>query len=460
MSILKEFPAYAGMITSDSGGRTVIDKMFGTSRRGNVDPVWDSGTAYTAGQYVWFPDKNGDIYRALEDTSAGESPDTHSAKWDSVNAEWAGNDRPELHKNQACVEKEATNLTELSDLNPEDGISVDGEEISLNVGTDNKELRGGSNIFSTENGVRYIDIKPGHGVRFIGLSTSPFTTGAGNRITVTFDIEEKTITGIYEDGIELVNSGIEELGGGWMRLFIATTIDEEDGNTRRIAVGVYNDGTNRNAQWSAAGNEFFLVRHVQAEAGNYPTLPIAKSVTRPAPLVPIDNFLPDTGYVGWCGGMVRNDEDVYIFDVGWDNDFTMERSRLILSDGNNWNAYIYGRTDGQINVSNPYAWDMYDRKDLVILLSWSETNIYLWLCDIEGKLYGYTLEHVINDNTKRDVTIGAYQSGNTGHSSLRTANLQSDTDTIDTAEKAKAMIENLTRGSYNIKASEITHQNP
>ncbi len=114
MTIKREYPAYAGMITTENG-RTVIDKAFGTSRRGNVDPVWDSDIAYSAGDYVWFPDKEGDVFEALEATSAGESPDTHSAKWSNINAEWAGNDKPELNqtlegKFQTCVEKEATNL--------------------------------------------------------------------------------------------------------------------------------------------------------------------------------------------------------------------------------------------------------------------------------------------------------------------------------------------------------------
>lgn len=49
--------------------------------------AWASGDTYTAGDYVTFGSNPIDYYKALASTSAGESPDTHPAKWEMVNAE-------------------------------------------------------------------------------------------------------------------------------------------------------------------------------------------------------------------------------------------------------------------------------------------------------------------------------------------------------------------------------------
>ncbi|MDX5447254.1 MAG: hypothetical protein LPK47_02655, partial [Bacteroidota bacterium] len=46
--------------------------------------AFNAGTAYAAGDYMIY---NNDFYKALSATNAGETPDSHPAKWQMVNAE-------------------------------------------------------------------------------------------------------------------------------------------------------------------------------------------------------------------------------------------------------------------------------------------------------------------------------------------------------------------------------------
>ena len=485
MSKLKEFPAFAGMKTSVSAGRTVTDKAFGTARRGIIDSVWDSDTAYSAGQYVWFPDKKGDIYRAKESTNAAESPDTHAAKWDSVNAEWAGNDRPELHRTfdgryQTCVEREATaRITHSNDIvnwgNPGDNFEVTPDQEPNPYGNPSTRIVkvSGDTIFrpDADSVIFRIFIPSTSGTRFNtsfvskidegGFLACGFTNTGARRWEITID-HEGNVTRNTDNVSNTTGRTIiiKQLSGGWLEVFLrARTTD--DSSVDRFILSSSTSATSTAFDGVHGINvSRFMVERSATDEVLYQTLYIpttTEDVTRPAPVVPIANFLPDTGYAGWVGEMARAATNQTIWQTEGDSPTSL--SFLRLTDENEFSTAIYGTDGGALLPVNPFTWVNNDFKTIVAISSWSASTLYLWLCDLEGNLYGYSTAHDINTDTNRQIYVGSTSAG-ADHSSIRTANIDSGTEVIDTEQKAKAKIEELTTGSYNLKASEITLQNP
>ena len=399
MSILKEFPTYAGMKTSDSNGRTVIDKFFGTNRRGNVDPVWDSGTAYTAGQYVWFPDKFGDIYRALEDTSVGESPDTHSAKWDSINAEWSGNDRPELHQNldgkyQACVEKETTNAVPTNALKFDNWTTYGDYSVTIEQG---HAIPGVTDDGATKITLTGSDTSFGRALRSPVVDIEDEYTGESGAQCVIYNTGNNAIriVGGRLGGDSVTNHGnyIAPSDIGLSRIYSSTS----DDGTKRIIFGLQNE---ENAE--------FIAFQPQAEKSAYPTL--FTEGTRPAPEPVIENALPETGTVA-----------VYV-------DFVYAPGQAIFT--NFGSSLANDRFELEFNVDNTRAssfgrWVSLDALDtlfpsitpnnrykmlLMLTYDFEGNDPYLYLIDADGN--GYELivfregSPDYEDASLKDITLG------------------------------------------------------
>lgn len=62
----------------------INDAIYLSDYKGDA-AAWDAGTAYTGGSAWVYYGTNQDIYKCITTTTAGQSPDTHPAKWTLVN---------------------------------------------------------------------------------------------------------------------------------------------------------------------------------------------------------------------------------------------------------------------------------------------------------------------------------------------------------------------------------------
>ena len=401
----KMYLGFGGVKTADDGGRTVIETLYDVK-------------------------------------SGGDTKETY-----------AGNDRPELHqtlagKYQACVEKGATNLCRNSDpaTDPGSGLEVTYATNDWGIKYGTHELNG-KVIFGDSSVNRfYRDVERlTNGVMY----TAQFLIKPDDGNAPSFGTSSRNIARLSVGGTVTSGYTITPYAEGIWHVYVSNVA-----TTNTSIAGIRKTGSNNDVGFEATA--------IQFEEGSYPTLYIpttGSAVTRPAPLVPIDNFLPDTGYVGWCGRMVRDDSlTQFIFDANTTT-HSARRSYISLNSSNQFVAIAYGVDGGNIAQENPFTWANNEYKDIIAISSWNASTLYLWLCDTDGNLYGYSDDHAINTDSVRQIALASRSTG-IDHSSVRTANIQPGTDIIDTAEKAKTVIEKHTRGSYNLKASEITHQNP